>query len=693
MQNIIERLKPNKSSDYFGFSAKHVKNGGFVSTHFLMQYMNTSFQYIEQGVPEGELVGCASLVHKGAKKPLSDPKSFRKITVCALLGQMKQMAVCDLALPILKPLKPSSQLGFTPGLFVKLANIMVSEKRALAISNNQIVLYQFLDATAAFDETIHPIILNQMYNGAIEDDVWKYFHLLHKNSSTYVKWNGLISKDVINEGKGNRQGGLASADEWKLYNNEMVSQLEQYASEPDTISGIATSCVAVADDVAPCATANHPRDAIHQMQILLNVVEDHGTQLHMKFGTDKCKLLISGRPTKTKALSTILEEEPEVLTFYGTPVRVVDEFYVHIGVPQAPKNQSKTIVDYRIARSQDISYKLQGATKNSISGISPLSNRKMFLSYHQPSFLYGTDTMTINLGDIERLETKYRKTLKCMLSLPDCTTSAAVYLCIGVLPAAAQRDVEILGLLGQLAMCDQESQNIRTIMEHTLTFYGVNFAGWSGLVRRTSLKYGLPDPLQYMQHPWRADRWRQHCKKIVQDYWEKQLIQVVGTSETLQYVDTETASLSIPMRGWQLAGLCSVQVRQATIVNWMILGVYFTRELLFKMKKVKSEQCFACEANDTENLEHFLLHCPYYQNIREEYLPQLIMLNPHISQILNNEKQLILSILDPISSKLPLTVKDSWSSVKGAYEVSRKFCSDMHRKRDKFYIKLDKDNK
>ena len=111
------------------------------------------------------------------------------------------------------------------------------------------------------------------------------------------------------------------------------------------------------------------------------------------------------------------------------------------------------------------------------------------------------------------------------------------------------------------------------------------------------------------------------------------------------------------------------------------------------MKKVKSEQCFACEANDTENLEHFLLHCPYYQNIREEYLPQLIMLNPHISQILNNEKQLILSILDPISSKLPLTVKDSWSSVKGAYEVSRKFCSDMHRKRDKFYIKLDKDNK
>ena len=127
------------------------------------------------------------------------------------------------------------------------------------------------------------------------------------------------------------------------------------------------------------------------------------------------------------------------------------------------------MIDYRIEKAQDMSYKLQGSTKNAISGVSPLSNRKMFLSYHQPSFLYGTETMNLNKGDIERLEIKYRKTLKCMLSLPDCTVSAAVYLCMGVLPAQAQRDVETIALFGQLAICDQEAQNITTIIEHTLT--------------------------------------------------------------------------------------------------------------------------------------------------------------------------------------------------------------------------------
>ena len=227
-----------------------------------------------------------------------------------------------------------------------------------------------------------------------------------------------------------------------------------------------------------------------------------------------------------------------------------------------------------------------------------------------------------------------------MLSLPECTSSAAVYFCIGILPAAAQRDIEILALFGQLAMCDDEAQNVRKIIENSLTFYGANFTGWSGLVRSTCYKYGLPDPLQFLQHPWRPDRWRDHCKKTVISYWEKELLQVVTNTPSLQYIDTEALSLSIPMRGWQLAGLNSVSVREATIVNWMLLGVYFTRELLHKMKKARTNKCLACNKNETENIAHFLLYCEYYQPIREEYLPKLVTSNKNIGCILNKEDKL-----------------------------------------------------
>ena len=127
----------------------------------------------------------------------------------------------------------------------------------------------------------------------------------------------------------------------------------------------------------------------------------------------------------------------------------------------------------------------------------------MFLSYHQPSFLYGLDTVPINTTVMATLETKYRKVLKNMLSMPDCVASALVYLTMGVLPATAQRHLELLVLLGQLALCDQDDQNVRKIVQHNLAFFDEKFGGWSSLARQKAVVYGLPDPLQYMGHPWR----------------------------------------------------------------------------------------------------------------------------------------------------------------------------------------------
>ena len=159
----------------------------------------------------------------------------------------------------------------------------------------------------------------------------------------------------------------------------------------------------------------------------------------MKFGVDKCKLLISARPKKLKEVETLLKDEANILTFFGKSVKLVEDFYQHIGVPQASRNQSRVIIDQRISRATDISYMLQDSIKNSIMGVSPLSNRKMMFSYIQPIFLYGTETMKINKTDLDRLEISFRNNLKKMLTLSDNVASPAVYLSCGVLHVDAQR--------------------------------------------------------------------------------------------------------------------------------------------------------------------------------------------------------------------------------------------------------------
>ena len=65
VQVIISRLRGNKAPDLVGFSAKHVKHGGPVVVHFIMQYLNLSFQCIQYRVSADELKVAASLIFKG----------------------------------------------------------------------------------------------------------------------------------------------------------------------------------------------------------------------------------------------------------------------------------------------------------------------------------------------------------------------------------------------------------------------------------------------------------------------------------------------------------------------------------------------------------------------------------------------------------------------------------------------------
>ena len=71
-------------------------------------------------------------------------------------------------------------------------------------------------------------------------------------------------------------------------------------------------------------------------------------------------------------------------------------------------------------------------------------------------------------------------------------------------------------------------------------------------------------------------------------------------------------------------------------------------------------------------------------------LPQYFTQNSNLSDILNNEDHIVQMILDPVSAKLPATLKNNWVSVKTAYSLSRQFCYSIHRKREKLYKEVDK---
>ena len=67
-------------------------------------------------------------------------------------------------------------------------------------------------------------------------------------------------------------------------------------------------------------------------------------------------------------------------------------------------------------------------------------------------------------------------------------------------------------------------------------------------------------------------------------------------------------------------------------------------------------------------------------------------MNKNVLDICDSEILVIISILDPLSCKLPLIVTRNWSSVSSVYELSRKFIHRMHLKREKIYKEVDSKN-
>ena len=62
--------------------------------------------------------------------------------------------------------------------------------------------------------------------------------------------------------------------------------------------------------------------------------------------------------------------------------------------------------------------------------------------------------------------------------------------------------------------------------------------------------------------------------------------ETASTKDSLELFDIESASVFQPTQTWVMAGLDFLEVKKATITNWMQLGTYKTREKLQQFQNI-----------------------------------------------------------------------------------------------------------
>ena len=128
------------------------------------------------------------------------------------------------------------------------AGLIVEEFLRESKDNNATAHVILQDAKSAFDVVNHEHLLRRLYHSGINDKHWSLISSLHRDASSVVKWFGEQSESFRVE-QGVRQGGILSADFYKVYLNPLLDRI-QHSGLGARIGNIICNLSGCADDLA-----------------------------------------------------------------------------------------------------------------------------------------------------------------------------------------------------------------------------------------------------------------------------------------------------------------------------------------------------------------------------------------------------------------------------------------------------------
>ena len=84
-------MKNRKAPDELSLVAEHLRNGGPIVCYILEKLFNKIYE--EGHIPDAFKCGIITPVYKKHGKPIDDPNSYRRITVCSVIGKIFEKLV------------------------------------------------------------------------------------------------------------------------------------------------------------------------------------------------------------------------------------------------------------------------------------------------------------------------------------------------------------------------------------------------------------------------------------------------------------------------------------------------------------------------------------------------------------------------------------------------------------------------
>ena len=674
---ILSKIRKNVN-DFYSITALHYLNAGTVGQdhfHFLLNGIISNINHA--GIDELNTI-YACVLYKGHEKDKTSDRSYRTISTCPLVAKGLDMHVRELSIDGWNEEQCETQYQGT-GSSHELAALLLTEtiQHSLNVSNLPIFAL-FLDAKSAFDRVLKEILVRNLFTAGTDDHRLLYIDQRLKKRRTFCEYDKEMMGPIMDT-KGLEQGGIASSDMYKAYNNEQGTSA-QNSNLGVTIRGITISSITLADDTV--LTSN----SIINLQLLLHLTTEYCKKYRVELVPDKTKLLVFSKNADSAEVMYAKLISP--ISLNGQEI-VFSEQAEHLGILRSVSAGNMPNIMERVSAHNKKLFSLLPAGLSLHHHANPAACLRVEQLYALPVLLSGLAALVLTKQESDIISACYKNTLQRLMKLHDRTPDCVVFLLAGSLPATALLHLRQLSLL--IMISHLEGNTLKSVLTKILIEAKPAANSWIQQVRNICLQYQLPHPLQLFSSPMKKDKFKTLCKQKVSEYWHRKLCHEADLP-SLSYLQPGFLSFSSPHPIFTSLDGNPYQAKAARIQSLFLSGRYRTEQLCRFWTQNKNGVCLldSCkEQHLPENIQHILLHCDGLTEVRRrliDFTKKFTDDKPVLRQIIetylfSQDQELRMQFLMDCSV-LPLvisTFQEYGPNIhQSLYRISRTWCRSVH---------------
>jgi hypothetical protein len=661
----IYSLNMGKSPDIYGITAENIVYGGEQLIITLCEILNAVLHH--QTIPDVLKAGTITPVFKKKGSKL-DARNYRGITVLPVIAKILELVLRNRLRIHIDQHQNPMQRGFTCGASPLFCALIIEEFIRETTGKKCASLTAYLDAKTAFDVVDHNSLLRKLYHMGIGGGLWNILYSFYEDASSVVKWMGKASNEFTIE-QGVRQGGILSADLYKVYINQLLDRL-YHCGFGAKIGDIVCNAPTCADDLSTLS------DSDQELQILCSIANDYSLMERYELQPKKSVVL----PYIKKRAAGV---NKPIITLGDQQMPVVDKT-THVGLVRTPDNSPTAAITENLQKARRTLYSLMSAGLHGENGLDPETCIHLLRTYVIPILIYGLEIYLPSPISIRPLEMFLKKVLKQILSIPTTTADPAPFILSGLVPVEALIHLRALSLFGNIVRLDNSSVEKR-IAYRQLTIHGQSGGSWFSDLSVILAKYKLPSPMEIIRDPKPKYHWKTQTTRAVYDYWEKRIKQQAETYSSLDHLSTRHYN---PGRVHPVLYITDTQTQtreaaRLTVKTKLVTGTYSLQSNRAAFNKLEVDPtCLLCKTSP-ETLEHFLLYCEKLENIRVPILQDISdACGAHIDFSMLSPEEKVNLILDVFSTVN--TLRKDTLYLTEIDRHTRRLCFALHYERHSF---------